>query len=143
MTKAAQTPTTRIPVITEGLWALARDPAEWPRTNLWYHDASFELYARSTQRLVRTLGRVVRTLDLANFSVTDTAMLRQGLMRDVFDVAEAVVRQHAMAEAVFVESVLNPQALVPFLQARGYGLAAPTEFEGATSNWVKLIKATD
>lgn len=130
---------TRIPNIAAGFAHLARDPTDWPRSNLWYNDDHFEVYARSTVHLIRALGRSVRTLDLANFSVTDPQHERSGLMREMFELAEATVAGHPIVEAVYVENVLNEEALLPFLQGRGYKIAALPEWDHAASCWYKML----
>ncbi|RYD63984.1 MAG: GNAT family N-acetyltransferase [Verrucomicrobiaceae bacterium] len=127
----------RIPNIIGTLRTYGMMQDAWPRRNEWLkQDDVAELYVRTTQRLIPALGGRAATLDMANFTVFP-GYQRQGLMREMFDAAEEVVRHHHVAEIVYVENILNPEALINFLTRRGYVLAKPVGAEYELTSWFK------
>lgn len=81
-------------------------------SNIWLHDDTFEVYVRKGHRLY--CGKMVTTLDLANFQVIEPKDRGKGLFSTLFEELKKLLPW----DGIYIEAVLN-ERLVGWCRRKG------------------------
>lgn len=126
----------RIPKIQAGIRTLRAElgPSRLPAVSAEITDEGVTLYTRVGLRPIPIVGGIMVTL--ADLTVTAR---RQGIMREIFEFAEAFVEADPGLVGVYVETVTNVEAVVPFLRERGYVMRDGCGFpDTGMGDWYRL-----